>query len=139
LDPVTMILTALAAGAALGVKDTASTAVKDAYRKLKAHLKKRLASRVEGELVLARFEEAPEAWQGRLAADLVAVRASADADLMEAARELMKLTDADGQKEGKFNVQVLGGQGVQIGDHGTQHNSFGVQASSRVLFREFSS
>jgi hypothetical protein len=32
MDWVTLIVTALAAGAALGLKDTASTAAKDAYR-----------------------------------------------------------------------------------------------------------
>jgi hypothetical protein len=32
MDPVTLIVTALAAGAALGLKDTVSTAAKDAYR-----------------------------------------------------------------------------------------------------------
>ena len=45
MDPVTLILTALAAGAALGVKDTASAAVKDAYEGLKALVKKRFAGR----------------------------------------------------------------------------------------------
>jgi hypothetical protein len=35
MEPVTLILTALGAGAALGVKDTASAAVRDAYEGLK--------------------------------------------------------------------------------------------------------
>ena len=36
MDAVTLIITALAAGAGLGLKDTASTAVQDAYGSLKA-------------------------------------------------------------------------------------------------------
>ena len=36
MDPITLIVTALAAGAALGVQDTASAMVKDAYASLKA-------------------------------------------------------------------------------------------------------
>ena len=43
MDPITLIVTALAAGAALGVKDAASSAVKDAYAGLKALVSKRLA------------------------------------------------------------------------------------------------
>lgn len=65
MDPVTLIVTALAAGAALGLKDTASGVVKDAYASLKTLAKKRLADRRDGELVLARHEEAPEMWQDR--------------------------------------------------------------------------
>ena len=53
MDPITLIVTALASGAALGVTDTASSAVKDAYAELKALVKKRLAGRPDAELVLA--------------------------------------------------------------------------------------
>ena len=42
MDPITLIVTALAAGAALGVTDTASQTVKDAYAGLKALVRKRL-------------------------------------------------------------------------------------------------
>ena len=42
MDPITLIVTALAAGAALGITDTASSAIKDAYAGLKALVKKRL-------------------------------------------------------------------------------------------------
>jgi hypothetical protein len=44
MDPITLIVTALAAGAALGVTDTASAIVKDAYAGPKAQVKKRLAA-----------------------------------------------------------------------------------------------
>jgi hypothetical protein len=45
MDPITLIVTALAAGAALGVTDTASAMVKDAYAGLKALVRKRLGGR----------------------------------------------------------------------------------------------
>ena len=51
MDPITLIVTALAAGAALGVQDTASAMVKDAYAGLKALVKKtawRRAGRRDG-------------------------------------------------------------------------------------------
>jgi len=130
MDPVTLILTALAAGAALGVKDAASAAVKDAYQGLKALVKKRFAGRGDGELVLSRYEEAPDTWKGPLAAELTAADAGADGDLVAAAQALMRLTDAAGSRAGKYNVQVHGGQGVQVGDHNTQTNTFGAPPGS---------
>src|SRR5215471_12817493 len=93
MDPVTLIVMALAAGAALGVKDTASAAVKDAYEGLKALVKKRFAGRGDGELVLARYQEAPQTWEGPLAAELTAAGAGADGELVDAAQALLSLVD----------------------------------------------
>ena len=42
MDPITLIVTALAAGAALGAQDTVSAMVKDAYAGLKVLVRKRL-------------------------------------------------------------------------------------------------
>jgi hypothetical protein len=126
MDPVTLILTALAAGAALGVKDTASAAVQDAYEGLKALVRKRLAGRRDGEMVLARYEDAPDSYKAPLAAELNAVGADADVDLVAAAHAVMRLADAAGMLAGKYNVRVHGGQGVQVGDGNIQHNTFGT-------------
>jgi hypothetical protein len=129
MDPVTLIVTALAAGAALGLKDTVSTAVKDAYGSLKTLVIRRLAGRRDAELVLARFEETPQAWEGPLIAELTAADAADDAGLVAAAQALMSLVDEVGWRTGKYNVKVQGSQGVQVGDHNTQHNVFGVPPS----------
>jgi lipid-binding SYLF domain-containing protein len=126
MDPVTLILTALAAGAALGVKDTASQAVKDAYDGLKTLVKRRFGGRADGELVLARYEEAPETWKDPLATELAAAGAGDDVGLVAAAQALMALADPAGSQAGKYTVQVLGGQGVQVGDHNIQRNVFGA-------------
>lgn len=124
MDPVTLIVTALTAGAALGLKDTTSAAVKDAYRSLKALAARRLAGRRDGELVLARHEEAPQAWEGPLVAELTAVGAADDANLAAAAQSLLSLVDEAGWRAGKYAVQVQGSQGVQVGDRNIQHNRF---------------
>lgn len=128
MDPVALIVTALAAGAVLGLKDTASAAVKDAYKGVKALAKKRLASRQDGELVLARHAEAPRPWERPLAEELAAAGAANDAGLVAAAQALMSLVDAAGARAGKYTIQVGGSQGVQVGDHNTQHNVFGGPA-----------
>ena len=125
MDPVTLIVTALAAGAASALQDGVSAAVKDAYGRLRSAVRKRLAGRPDGDLVLARHEGAPQTWQAPLAAELSQARAGEDADLTAAAQALMELLDASGSQEGKYRVMVSDSQGVQVGDGNTQTNSFG--------------
>jgi hypothetical protein len=124
MDPITLIVTALAAGAALGVRDSASSAVKDAYAGLKALLRKRLAGRPDAEVVLARHEQAPGTWQAPLIEELAEAGADHDRDLVAAAQALMNLVDDAGARAGKYTVDVRGAQGVQIGDHNSQDNVF---------------
>jgi disulfide oxidoreductase YuzD len=45
MEPISLILAALAAGATGAAKDTAGTAVKDAYEGLKALIKKKFAEK----------------------------------------------------------------------------------------------
>jgi hypothetical protein len=125
MDPITLILTALAAGAALGVKDTASTAVLDAYNGLKALVRRRLAGRPDGEVALKRYGTAPTTWHDPLAEELAAANAAGDAQLVAAAKALLRLVDAAGDQAGKYNVTVTDSQGVQMGDHNVQNNTFG--------------
>ena len=129
MDPVTLIVTALAAGAASALQDGASSVVKDAYSRLKALVKKRFAGRPDGELVLARHEAAPQTWEAPLAEELSAAGAEGDADLVAAAQALMNLVDEAGSQSGKYVVAVQDSQGIQVGDHNTQHNTFGFPAA----------
>jgi hypothetical protein len=46
MDPVSLIVTALAAGAASALQDATSSAVKDAYTRLKAMVKKRFSGQI---------------------------------------------------------------------------------------------
>jgi hypothetical protein len=125
MDPVTLIVTALAAGAASALEDGTSAAVKDAYARLKALVTRRFAGRPKGELVLAEHQAAPQTWGKPLAAELSAAGAEGDADLVAAAQALMSLVDEAGSRAGKYVVTVRDSQGVQVGDHGTQTNIFG--------------
>ena len=126
MDPITLIVAALAAGAGLGVQDTASAMVKDAYAGLKALVKKRLGGGSDAELVLAKHERAPETWQAPLMAELAETGADSDRDLIAAAEVLLDLVSEARGKEGKYTVDVRGAQGVQIGDDNRQDNVFNV-------------
>ena len=124
MDPITLIVTALAAGAALGTQDTVSAMVKDAYAGLKALVKKRLGGGPAAELVLARHEQAPETWQAPLMAELAETGADGDRDLIAAAQALLDLVGEAEGRAGKYTADVRGAQGVQIGDHNRQDNVF---------------
>ncbi len=126
MDPITLIVTALAAGAALGVKDTASAMVKDAYVGLKVMVKERLGDGPGAELVLARHEQSPETWQAPLMAELVATGAGRDSNLIAAAQALLNLA-GEFEPAGKFTVDARGAQGVQVGDQNRQDNVFNAQ------------
>jgi hypothetical protein len=55
---------------------------------------------------------------------LVRTAAVDDRRVIEAAQRLMALVDEAGSKAGKYTVDLRGAQGVQVGDHNTQHNTF---------------
>lgn len=128
MDPTTLIVTALAAGASAGaieaLKDDVKDAVKAAYAKLRGLAKKRVAGRPDGELALERHATAPRKWESLLNSELVEAGAGADADLVAAAKALMELVDAAGARAGTYNVTVKDSKGVQVGNHNIQFNRF---------------
>jgi hypothetical protein len=124
MDPITLIVTALAAGAAAGVQGTAASAVRDAYAGLKTLVKRRFAGRSDAELILARHERAPQTWEAPLAAELREVGADRDADLVATAKALMDLLDRAGSRSETYNVDMRGSQGAQVGGHGNVQGNF---------------
>lgn len=130
MEPITLILTALAAGASAGLldelKDDVKERVKAAYGKLRNLLSKRFreVGTANGEAVLAEYEADPESFEKGLSKKLTEADAGKDEVLVAAAKALLELLDQQGGKSGKYNVTVTGSHGVQIGDHGTQTNTF---------------
>jgi hypothetical protein len=104
MDPVTLIVAALVAGAAAGLKDTASSAIKDSYNGLKGLVLRKLVGRPDGELVLARHEQDPQVWDKPLAQELASAGAGDDPDLVTAAQALLQLVDAPGSAAGRYQV-----------------------------------
>src|ERR1700745_290310 len=103
MDPIALIVTALAAGAAAALQDGTTSAVKTAYARLRELAKRRFKDPANGEYVLERHAAAPEAWQGSLEHELKESGAATDRDLCMAARDLMMLIDAKGFQAGKYN------------------------------------
>jgi hypothetical protein len=128
MEPITLILTALATGASAGaleaLKDDAKEKAKAAYARLHGLVKKRVSGRPHGELALAEYDTAPQKWEGLLTAELTEAGAAQDDDLVAAAEALMEIIDQAGAKSGKYNVTIKDSKGVQIGDGSFQINNF---------------
>ena len=124
MDPVSLIVAALAAGAATGLKDTASQAVKDAYNGLKALLKRKVADEPLAQEVIDKYEEAPEIWEKPLHDELGKAGVADDEEVVRAAQQLLALVDPDGAQVGKYNVKISGGKGIIVGDHAHAEMTF---------------
>lgn len=130
MDPVTLIVAALAAGASAGaisaLQDDVKDAVKSAYAKLRGLVKKKVAGNQAAEVALAEYDADPATWEAPLTAKLKQAGAADDADLVAAARALMDLVDQAGARAGKYSVTIKDSKGVQVGDNGFQINTFGA-------------
>ncbi|HEX7744671.1 MAG TPA: hypothetical protein VF462_05355 [Micromonosporaceae bacterium] len=123
---MTLVIAALATGALSGASDTAATAVKDAYHKLKLLMSTRLAGRPAGEVALMEHEADPQTWRAPLEKELVESGVCTDPQVIEAAQRLLALLDRSGSDAGKYRVDLRGAQGVQVGDRNHQINRYSV-------------
>ena len=124
MDPVTLIVSALAAGALKGVGETAGTAVKDAYNALRRLVSSRFAGNPAADMVLAEYDSDPGTYHESLVKHIRESGIAENRTVISAAQELMSLLDADGTRAGKYVVALHSAQGVQIGDHNQQSNAF---------------
>ncbi len=125
MDPVTIILSALAAGATAALQETASQAVKDAYGGLKALIQKRFAGKPEAEMALAQHEKKPEVWKEPLKDALSETGADRDEAILEQAQKVLELVQRQQEAPGKYNVQIGKAKGVVIGDGAKVEMTFG--------------
>ncbi|WP_280304273.1 hypothetical protein [Nocardia abscessus] len=123
MDPLTIIVSALIAGAAAGGKDAASAAVRDAYTALRVRLTGGDAD--SGTITVIEANEAvPGGNIGELEARL-GERAIGDRELQAAAEALLLRLPSDRVDHARSRIDLSHAQGVQIGDHDTQHNAYG--------------
>ncbi len=126
MDPVTLILAALGAGAALGGKAIATDAIKDAYAGLKTLIQRRFADKPSSELALTEHENDPMTWEAPLKKALVDAQIGQDEDIIKAAQKVMTLIQPQQAAMGKYNVQITGNvQGYAQGDYQQVTMNFG--------------
>jgi hypothetical protein len=125
MEPISLILAALLAGVAKGAGESAAHAVQDAYVGLRDALKRRLAGKPAAEQAVEQYMQDPDAWKGNLEVHLKQAGADQDRAVLDAASSVMRLADPAGAGAGKYNVNLAGAQGAQVGDGNTQTNYFG--------------
>ncbi len=122
MDPITLILTALAAGATAAAKDTAGTAVKDAYEALKTLIKNQFAGDPFAQGMIDAKPEEIKQVEGFLKDKITKAGVDKNDDVLKKAeeiREIMKKEDPEGASTGKYDFR--GAKGVQVaGDSSTQ-------------------
>lgn len=125
MDPVSLIVAALAAGAVAGAQNTATEVVKDAYAALKGLVAGRLHGRRAGEVALAQHESQPAQWRAALEAELAAADAGQGMTVVRAARRGVGTGRPVRVTGGDYLVDVRGAHAVQIGNSNIQTNTFG--------------
>lgn len=117
MDPISLIVAALAAGASAALKDTAGQATKDAYGALKSLLKRKLADKPPVEEAIEEHERAPDAWKEPLRERLGVTGVGEDEEVIRKAQELLALVDPTGARAGKYDVTITGSKGIVVGDN----------------------
>jgi hypothetical protein len=128
MDPITLIVAALAAGASAGaidaLKDDVKESARAAYGRLRDLVRRRFRGNTSAEVILAEHEADPRIYEAPLAKKLAEAGAGDDTELVAVAKALMELVDQKGAKSGKYNVTITDSKGVQVGDGNLQINTF---------------
>jgi|HubBroStandDraft_2_1064218.scaffolds.fasta_scaffold509885_2 hypothetical protein len=129
MDPITLILTALVAGASMGVMDELKGEVKEKVKAAHARLRDlaskrfRAAGIPNAEAILAEYEADPESYKTPLAKKLGVADAGKDDAIVAAAKAVLELLD-QGLESSMYTVTVTDSKGVVVGDGNTQTNTF---------------
>jgi len=123
MDPITgAIVAALAAGVASEATEVGKKVIVDAYKALKAAIKKKYGQDSKVVQAIADVEKEPDYKPGQdnLAGRVEQTKAAADPELQQLTQALMEALKStpEGEKAlGKYHVNVSGGQVGIIGDH----------------------
>ena len=94
MDPLSLIVAALTAGAAAAAKDTAGAAIKDGYQGLKGLIQRKVAETPAATVVLDEHEKDPDTYDAPLKKKLAEAAADQDAAILQAARALLEQAGA---------------------------------------------
>jgi hypothetical protein len=124
MDPVSLIVTAVAAGASGALQDSAAQAIKDAYAAFKGLLKRKFQGKPFAVSILDGYEQEPDVWQKPLERQLAETGAADEEAIVRAAQQVLALTDPQGARSGKYNV-TISGKGIVVGDQAHVTMTFG--------------
>lgn len=116
MDPMSLLLAALTAGATAAAKDTASQAVKDSYASLKTLILQRFAGKQTAEVALTEYEKDEKTWKKPLQKALTDTGIDQDQTILQQAQFLLKQADPQQASSGKYIIHINQGYGNVIGD-----------------------
>jgi hypothetical protein len=127
----TMLVGAVVSGAVAATGQVAGAAIKDAYGAFKALIVRKLGAQADVENAIQQVEAKPksEARRGMLAEELDAASAAQDAEIVAAAKELLRLLDEEGIQTGISYQATVSGSGAAAQDHSTAAGAGGVAMS----------
>lgn len=135
MDPLAMIVTALAAGAAATAKDVASQAIQDGYAGLKALIIRKFGGNADVEDALESVEQRPdsEPRQEVLKEELATAQAEQDEELVGQAQALLDLLKQQGLVSGPaYQVTVSGSGSAAVGPGAVSAGEGGAAVSGDV-------
>ncbi len=111
MEPISLILSALATGAAQAIGQ-------NAYQSLKELIKRKFESfgKAGAGYVLEQHEKNPEVYEAPLKAELAEVGVDHDEEIIQKAQELLKQLKPEEAAAGKFNIKVEGDIKGIVGD-----------------------
>ncbi|MEB3121599.1 MAG: hypothetical protein VKL41_10310 [Snowella sp.] len=118
LDPVSLILAALAAGATAAAQDTAGVAVKDAYEGLKKLIKQKFGDKTDLVDAVDKLEKKPdsEARKATVKEEIETAKIDGDSEILKLAQDLLdKAKGEPGGQEIINQTQTNTVSGVTVG------------------------
>jgi pectate lyase len=106
MDPVTLIVSALTAGATAALQETAGTAIKDAYQGLAGLVKKKFGNDEKAKKALVGTKKGYRTNQKTLKKSIESKGLSGDKEILKQAQKLYKLLENSGSIQNTiFNVK----------------------------------
>lgn len=122
MEPISIILTGLATGAATGFGDVAANSIKDLYARLRTAVSDKLSG-PRAQQALTRYEEDPAAHAEDLERELREHGVADDPRIVELAQTLARLIGEAGTPT--TNVYLMNdARGIQFGEKSTQNLYF---------------
>lgn len=106
MDPVSLIVAALVAGAVRSAEGVAEESLKDAYAGLKSLVKRLFKDKPAAEMALEEHEKDPATFKAPLEKYLRESGAAQDDQVLEEAKKLLALADPEGTRTGVYSVNV---------------------------------
>ncbi len=126
MEPVSLIVAALVAGASVSANTAVQAVTAEAYKRLKQVILQRFGGDRDKQTALENFERDPATSAEPLTQALTASGVHQDEAAVRAARTVLENLDPAGAAAGKYSLKVSGDvQGLVQGDHSTVTMNFG--------------